>query len=238
MRAAPAVAALALLAAAGACTFVRPPASSPDAAAFYGTGRSHGHVADAWLPAGRRIAAGSVLVVRGSAAWQRYGVIRAAGPGGGAAVPVFGVCLDFGRSPWPAGTWMAGAEVVPAREWASTRDDGSSGPVDGRKLVSLLAVTDAHFDRAKADPRYAAPDVPHSDDVVRQWAVWGAVGGKSKTDLAEFVAREMPSAPAAERQATTDLVWTAATVVLDVGGKAAASSEDLDWAALDLSLKP
>jgi hypothetical protein len=190
--------------------------------------------------------AGTVLVAGFDPGLQRY-VLTERIDGGlhppSRGLPVRGLCLDADRKPWARGAWLDAVWFQTPREWAKgpERVDVAGGPragfVDGRRLVALRAVLGSPFEEARKDPRYAPPPVADADDVVRQWAVWRVTDGKSRHDVSAAVERETPSAPPAQREAIVETIWTATTVVLETGGKAAASLEGFDWAALDLTKK-
>lgn len=213
-----------------------------------GTGRSHGHVANllVWntgaASATVSIPEGSVLrATSGLPIYQRYGLWDAyaatLAPGERRWLELLGACLDPDLPPWPRWEREPDGSILSAREWASLGADGRPATLDARKLVAFLATTKAPFEEAKRSPGYVAPAVPMADDVVRQWAVNATVGAKTKRDLEATIARESPSMPVAERARTTEQVWGAVRHVVDVGGKAAAKSQGIDWARLDLTLK-
>jgi hypothetical protein len=214
---------------------------------FLGTGRAHGRVADLRLRNLRgaerpfEVPAGTVLRAPRGSGLQAYGVVSPArttlGPFETRWVALRGVCLDAERAPWPAGRWVDPVSVDDARGWASLDGEGNVTPLDARRWVAFLAVTDGPFAAARRDPAYVPPSVPLSESVVRQWAVWGTVGGKTKADLAATVAREAPGLPEPERDRAVEEVWAAAAVVVRKGGAAAAEEARVDWAALDLTLK-
>jgi len=224
------------------------PGAADVAFGLEGTGRSHGHVANllVWntgaAPVTVTIPEGSVLQASpGVPVYQRYGLWDAyaatLAPGERRWLELLGACLDPDLPPWPRWEREPDASILSAREWASLGADGRPATLDARKLVAFLATTKAPFEEAKRSPGYVAPAVPMADDVVRQWAVNATVGAKTKRDLEATIARESPSMPVAERARTTEQVWAAAKHVVEVGGKAAAKAQGIDWAKLDLTLK-
>jgi hypothetical protein len=209
--------------------------------AVRGTGRTHGVVAEVLVEAGTRggtLPAGTVLEAGDAATWQRYvlsAVLDLAAPG---PVAAHGLCLDADRAAWPAGRWMPGVRFLPAETWAADVPAAAPAHARDRRLVALRAVTGPAFEAATDDPRWEPPPIPDAEDVVRQWALWGGLGERTRSDLEATVDREVPTMPTEERAALADAVWTQAEVVLEVGGKRAAEEADVDWSALDLTLKP
>ena len=80
--------------------------------------------------------------------------------------------------------------------------------------------------------------MPNADDVVRQWALWRTIGGKTIDDLARAMEREAPRMPVSDRERAVGEVWNATGVVLEKGGRSAAKAEGIDWASVDLTRKP
>jgi hypothetical protein len=214
--------------------------------ALRGLGRTHGAVAELHVrndgAAGdaRFVLPAGTVLLPGAEPWQAYALLDAVdawlAAGQTRTLSLRGLCLDAARPPWPAGAWSPGARFVSDREWAAGGAGGEPSRDASRRLVAMRAATTS-FETARSDPRWRTPSVPHAEEVVRQWAFWGATGQRGKRDLERTIEREAPHVPPPQRRRAADEVWAAASLVVETAGEAAAKEAEVDWAALDLTLK-